>query len=111
MVGPKAGANWAVLGFVVIAITQWYVHLLLFFLPRLSFPLPSVSGPDRHARSSCCTRCTRLAGLLPLLVSKLINREVCNRARAKELAQMKLIQEKFPHRHVSTLQRDNSKPV
>jgi len=25
MVGPKAGANWAVLGFVVIAITQWYV--------------------------------------------------------------------------------------
>jgi cytochrome c oxidase assembly protein subunit 20 len=25
MIGPKAGANWAVLGFVVIAITQWSV--------------------------------------------------------------------------------------
>lgn len=26
-IGPKAGANWAVMGFVVIAITQWYVSL------------------------------------------------------------------------------------
>jgi hypothetical protein len=42
---------------------------------------------------------------------KLMYREVCNRARAKELAQMKLIQEKFPHRHVSTLQRNETKPI
>jgi hypothetical protein len=98
MIGPKAGANWAVLGFVVIAITQWYVHLIL--LPALltSFALVALRvSSDRVPLAS--------------LVSRLINREVCNRARAKELAQMKLIQEKFPHRHVSTLQRDNSKPV
>jgi hypothetical protein len=92
------------LGFVVIAITQWYVHvhliLLLILLPALLtlFALVAfIVSSDRVSLAS--------------LVFKLINREVCNRARAKELAQMKLIQEKFPHRHVSTLQRDNSKPV
>jgi hypothetical protein len=81
-----------VLGFVVIAITQWYVLLLLSLLTALIL-VGSSSRP------------------LALLVSELINREVCNRARAKELAQMKLIQEKFPHRHVSTLQRNGPKPA
>jgi hypothetical protein len=45
MIGPKAGANWAVLGFVVIAITQWYVLLTLPLNLLLSFPLPSYQWP------------------------------------------------------------------
>ncbi|XAO23318.1 hypothetical protein I312_102096 [Cryptococcus bacillisporus CA1280] len=31
--------------------------------------------------------------------------ETCNRARRKELAQMRVIQERYPHRHVSKLQK------
>ncbi|OWZ61572.1 hypothetical protein J008_01776 [Cryptococcus neoformans] len=33
--------------------------------------------------------------------------ETCNRARRKELAQMRVIQERYPHRHVSKLQKNN----
>lgn len=36
-----------------------------------------------------------------------VGRETCNRARRKELAQMRAIQERYPHRHVSKLQKNN----
>lgn len=36
-----------------------------------------------------------------------VGRETCNRARRKELAQMRIIQERYPHRHVSKLQKNN----
>ncbi|WVQ85330.1 hypothetical protein IAT38_007495 [Cryptococcus sp. DSM 104549] len=36
--------------------------------------------------------------------------ETCNRARRKELAQMRAIQERYPHRHVSKLRRKDAAP-
>lgn len=39
------------------------------------------------------------------LADKNADRETCNRARRKELAQMRIIQERYPHRHVSKLQK------
>jgi hypothetical protein len=37
----------------------------------------------------------------------LIPRYTCDQARARELAQMRHIQEKYPHRHISNLKRKN----
>lgn len=44
---------------------------------------------------------------LMVLADKNAGRETCNRARRKELAQMRIIQERYPHRHVSKLQKNN----
>ncbi|KAE8540006.1 hypothetical protein D1P53_003944 [Cryptococcus gattii VGV] len=40
------------------------------------------------------------------VADKNADRETCNRARRKELAQMRIIQERYPHRHVSKLQKN-----
>lgn len=45
---------------------------------------------------------------MPLPIS---HRENCRRKRAKELAQMKLIEKQFAHRHVSKLKRKDGAGV
>lgn len=38
-------------------------------------------------------------------MADLTTREMCNRQRREELANMRMIQEKFPHRHISNLKK------
>lgn len=79
----------------VLGLTEW-VSSVLSNLTQVRCLPPT--GPSRRSRSSLLQ-----AGQYITRPPNL--RQVCQNARAKELAQMRMIQERYPHRHVSNLKR------